>query len=45
MRMKLLTTALAASGLLGLVSCGSINNGTSHYVPANNGKGGVQVFR
>lgn len=45
MKTKLFTIALAALGFLGLTGCGAIDSGSSHYVPAHNGKGGVQAVR
>jgi hypothetical protein len=46
MKTKLLIIALAASGILGLSSCGSIEPGSpTHYVVINNRKGGVKAVR
>ena len=45
MKTKLILTALTALVLLGLTSCGSIDSGPTHYVPAMNGKSGVQAVR
>ena len=42
MKTKLLIVVLVA---LGLTNCGSVDSRSSHYVPANNGKGGVQTIR
>lgn len=44
MKTKLLIIALAAFGIVGLPSCGSIDPGSSnHYVVINNRKGGVRL--
>lgn len=45
MKTRLLIVGLAALGLLGLTNCSSVGSGSTHYVPANNGKGGVQAVR